>query len=67
MTNDAQSTITQAEIDRRRQNLEQAEHSGEMEGLHISSAARADGENYAVDRIDIDEFVSRGRVRYGLS
>jgi len=66
MTNDAQPAITVAEIARRRTVLEQAEHSGEMEGLHISSAARADGEDYAAGRIEVDEFVARGRARYGL-
>ncbi len=67
MTNDAQPAITPTEIARRRSVLKQAEHSGKMEGLHISPAARADGEDYAVGRIDIDELVARGRVRYGLS
>lgn len=67
MTNDAQPTITVAEIARRRRLLEQSEHSGDMEGLHITAAARADGEDYATGRIDMDEFVARGRARYGLS
>ncbi len=51
----------------RRFALEQAEHSGEMEGLHITPATRADGEEYAAGRIDIDEFGARIRARYGLS
>ena len=67
MTKDAHSTITTAEIARRRNSLEQAEHSGEMEGLHISPATRADGERYATGHIDIDELVARGRERYGLT
>lgn len=67
MTKCDQPTITAAEIARRRTVLEQAEHSGEMEGLHITAAARADGEDYAAGRIDIDEFVALGRARNGLT
>ena len=51
----------------RRFALEQAEHSGEMEGLHITPATRADGEEYAAGRIDLDEFGARVPARYGLS
>lgn len=51
----------------RRFALEQAEHSGEMEGLHVDPATRADGEEYAAGRIDADELVARTRARYGLS
>ena len=46
--------------------LEQAEHSGEMEGLHIDPATRADAEEWVAGRIDVDELVARGRARYGL-
>jgi hypothetical protein len=66
MTNADRSVITPGEVARRRAALEQAEHSGEMEGLHITPATRADGEEYAAGRIDIDELVARGRARYGL-
>jgi len=65
MSNTIQTAITPAERARRIA-LEQVEHSGEMEGLHITPAARADGEEYAAGRIDIDELVARGRARYGL-
>jgi hypothetical protein len=58
--------ITPAETARRRTHLQQAEHSGEMEGLYITAATRADGEDYAAGRIDIDKFVALGRARYGL-
>lgn len=67
MTNADRSVITPGEVARRRAALEQAEHSGEMEGLHVTAAARADGEEYSTGRIGIDEFVARGRARYGLS
>ena len=46
--------------------LEQAEHSGEMEGLHVDPATRADAEEWVAGRIDVDELVARGRARYGL-
>lgn len=65
MSNTVQTTTTPAERGRRTA-LEQAEHSGEMEGLHITPATRADGEAYAAGRIDIDELVARGRARYSL-
>lgn len=60
MSNPIQPAIAPAERARRIA-LEQAEHSGEMEGLHS-----ADGEEYAAGRMDIDELVARGRARYGL-
>jgi hypothetical protein len=50
----------------RRWALEQAEHSGEMEGLHVDPETLADGEEYAAGRIDVDEFVAVVRARYGL-
>ena len=50
----------------RRFALEQAEHSGEMEGLHVNPATRADAEEWVAGRIDVDELVARGRARYGL-
>ncbi len=65
MTNGTHSTLTPAEIAARLEALGQAEHSGEMSGLHISLAARADGEEYALGRINVDELVARGRARYG--
>jgi len=46
--------------------LEQAEHSGEMEGLHVDPATRADAAEWVAGRIDVDELVARGRARYGL-
>jgi len=45
MTDDPLPAILDAEIVRRRAALEQAEHSGEMEGHHIIAAIRADGED----------------------
>lgn len=67
MEKDAPPANMPAELTRRRKALEQAEHGVEMEGLHISAATRADGEDYAACRINIDELVALGRARYGLS
>jgi len=50
----------------RRFALEQAEHSGEMEGLHVDPATRADAEEYIAGRREIDELVASTRARYGL-
>lgn len=65
MSNTNQTTLSPAERARRIA-LEQAEHSGEMEGLHVDAATRADAEEYAAGRLDIDELLVRGRARYGL-
>lgn len=66
MTDHTPPAITDAEIARRRSVLEQAEHSGEMEGQPITAETRADGEDYVSGRIDVDELVARTRTRYGL-
>lgn len=67
MTSSFQASVSKTEIARRRSVLARAEHSGEMEGLHVDPATRADGEEYAAGRPDIDEFVARVRARYGLT
>jgi hypothetical protein len=58
-------TVTPAEI-LREQIVEDAVHSGEMEGLYIDPATRADTAEYVAGRIDSDELVARTRARYGL-
>jgi len=65
MSNTIQTTIAPTERERRFA-LEQAEHSGEMEGLHVDPATRADAEEYVAGRIDSDELVVRTRARYRL-
>jgi hypothetical protein len=65
MSHTIQTAIAPAESARRFA-LEQAEHSGEMEGLHVDPATRADGDEYAAGHIDGDKFVARVRARYGL-
>lgn len=51
---------------RRANTVNEAIHSGEMEGLYVSTAARTDGDEYITGRIDSDELVRRARARYGL-
>lgn len=41
-------------------------HSGEMEGMHVDAATRADAAEYIAGNIDSDELVARARARYGL-
>lgn len=44
----------------------EAIHSGEMEGLRVTAAGKADAGEYVAGRIDSDELVARARARYGL-
>ncbi|AYD89935.1 hypothetical protein D4740_05480 [Actinomyces sp. 2119] len=44
----------------------EAIHSGEMEGMRVDAATRADADEYVAGRIDSDELVARARARYGL-
>ncbi len=57
------TTTTQAEREWR---VAEAIHSGEMEGLDVTPAGRADAAEYVAGRIDSDELVARARARYGL-
>lgn len=59
----ATTPTTEAERARR---VAEAIHSGEMEGLDVSPAGRADAQEYIAGRIDSDELVARARARYGL-
>ncbi len=63
MTTSTVATITEAERERR---VAEAIHSGEMEGLSVSPAGRADAQEYIAGRLDSDELVARARARYGL-
>ncbi|WP_256386021.1 hypothetical protein [Leucobacter sp. wl10] len=47
--------------------VEDAMHSGEMEGLHVDVDTRADADDYVAGRIDSHELVARARARYGLA
>jgi hypothetical protein len=63
MTTSTDTGTTKAERARR---VAEAIHSGEMEGLHVTPAGRADAEEYIAGSIDSDELVARARARYGL-
>lgn len=53
-------------VEQRQRAVEEAVHSGEMEGLHVDPATLADADAYVAGRIDSDELVARARARYGL-
>lgn len=61
----AAALITTTEDERQRR-VAEAIHSGEMEGVHVSEAGKADAQEYIAGRIDSDELVARARARYGL-
>jgi hypothetical protein len=65
MSNTIHPATTPAET-RRERVVEEALHSGEMEGLFVTPAAREDAGEYIAGRIDSDELVARARSRYGL-
>lgn len=62
----ATSTITVTESGKRKRRVDDAIHSGEMEGVHVAPATRADAGEYVAGRITSDELVERARARYGL-
>ena len=57
------SSVAQAERERR---VEEAIHSGEMEGLTVDPDTKVDSDDYIVGVIDSAELVARARARYGL-
>lgn len=64
MSDTIQTAVTPAEL--RERVVEEAVHSGEMEGLQVDPATRSDADAYVAGRIDSDELVARARRRYGL-
>jgi hypothetical protein len=58
---------TATTLEERRRIVEDAEHSGEMEGLHVDAGTGADAAEYIAGRIDSHELVARARARYGLA
>jgi hypothetical protein len=60
------SRLTVSEEVERRRLVDEAIHSGEMEGVSVDVDTRADTEDYIAGRIDSDELVERARARYGL-
>ncbi len=63
----AAEAISPDEHAERAHRVDEAIHSGEMEGLHVTEATRADADEYVAGRIDSDELVERVRARYGLT
>jgi hypothetical protein len=63
MTTATVTVTTRVERERR---VAEAIHSGEMEGLSVTPACRADAQEYIDGRIDSDELVARTRARYGF-
>lgn len=61
----ARTTRTSSAEPRRRA-VANAVHSTELEGGTVAPDARADMEEYVVGRIDSDELMRRGLVRWGL-
>lgn len=60
------AAITLSERVERERAVAESIHSGEMEGLRVTDAARADSADYVAGKIDSDELVKRTRARYGL-
>jgi hypothetical protein len=59
--------ITPTELAEREHRVDEAIHSGEMEGLRVTAGTRADADDYVAGRIDSDELVERARARYRLA
>jgi hypothetical protein len=59
-------TLTETQRAERERVVAEAIHSGEMEGLYVSEAARADSAEYVAGHITGEELVARARSRYGL-
>lgn len=53
-------------VQARRRAVDEAVHSGEMEGLHVDRETLDDADRYVTGEIDVDELVRRTRARYGL-
>lgn len=58
------STMKTTELAARARAVEEAVHSGEMEGFTVTPATRADADEYAAGTIDIDELGARIRARH---
>lgn len=59
--------ITVAERAERERQVAQALHAGEMEGLVVTEATKADVDSYVAGDIDLLELDARVRARYRLS
>lgn len=59
-------TTPETDTVERRRRVEIAVHSGEMEGLGVTPATRADAEEYVDGRLTVQELRARVRARYGV-
>lgn len=59
-----QTAVTRAEL--RERTVQEAIHSGEMEGLRVDPVTRSDADAYIAGHIGSDELVARAQARYGL-
>ncbi|RRD44757.1 antitoxin VbhA family protein [Tessaracoccus sp. OH4464_COT-324] len=59
-------TVPLTTLAERERRVAEAIHSGEMEGVTLSSAGHSDAQEYIAGRIDADELVARARLRYGV-
>lgn len=57
---------SQVSVAERAGRVAEAIHSGEMEGLTVTTATREDADGYIAGQIDAEELVARVRARYGL-
>lgn len=46
--------------------VDEAEHSGKMEGLTVTEATKSDAARYVAGDFTTDELIERARRRYGL-
>lgn len=60
------TTIADAQRAAREAQVDEAIHSGEMEGLHTTEATKADAGRYVAGEIDLFELEDRVRARYGI-
>jgi hypothetical protein len=63
----ATRTRSRLTADERAAAVAEATHSAALEGLTVSAATLADGEQYVRGDIDVDELGRRVRARYGVA
>jgi excisionase family DNA binding protein len=61
------TAISAAEQAERERIIAAAIHSGEMEGLHVTEATKADTDKYIAGELDLDELAAKVRARYGIA
>ena len=60
------ATTESAEVLERARVVEEALHSGAMEGCAVSAATDTDAQEYVDGSLDADALVARARARHGL-